>query len=411
MKKTILDLKAAFTLPVLVVALGYFVDIFDLTLFSMLRAQSLTSLGVPPEQLVDVGIKLLNAQMLGMLVGGLAWGVLGDKKGRLKVLFGSILLYSVANILNAFVTTIPQYEILRFISGVGLAGELGAGITLISEILPKNIRGLGTTIVASIGVAGAVVGGVFVEYFSWRSCFIIGGILGLLLLFLRFKVHESGFFQLRTQQDSHTWGSLRFIFSNKIRIKKLLFCILLGTPIWYVAGLLMTFAPELAKELGVDGAITSSRAIAVSYLGLAFGDFFSGAFSHIVQSRKKSVAAFLTMTAFFITLLFLTTSGRGEFYYYFLCLLIGIGAGFWAMFVTIAAEQFGTNIRATMATSIPNFVRGSVVPMTLLFKYLKSDWGFIPSMVTVGILVFILSGLSNFILEETFHKDLNYLEK
>lgn len=405
------DLKKAFTFPVLVVALGYFVDIFDLTLFSMLRNQSLTSLGVSPENLVDVGISLLNSQMLGMLIGGLLWGVLGDKKGRLKVLFGSIILYSTANILNGFVQTIPQYQILRFISGLGLAGELGAGITLISETLPKNIRGLGTTIVASIGVAGAVFGGFFVEFFDWRICFIIGGGLGLALLFLRFKVHESQLFRPQEKELDHTWGNLVFAFKSFERVKKFILCILLGAPIWYVAGLLMTFAPELAKILEVDAVITSSRAIAISYLGLAFGDFFSGAFSQVMQSRKRSVLFFIFITVIFITLLFTTTAHKDQFYYYTICFCIGLGAGFWAIFVTIAAEQFGTNLRATMATSIPNFVRGSVVPMTLLFKYLKEIYGFKTSMIAVGILVFTLSIVATLFLDETFHKELDYLEK
>jgi len=402
------DFKKVLTLPVLVVALGYFVDIFDLTLFSMLRTKSLTDLGLKDEQLIDVGIRLLNAQMLGMLIGGLFWGVLGDKKGRLKVLFGSILLYSLANIANAFVQTVEQYEILRFISGIGLAGELGAGITLISEILPKGIRGLGTTLVATIGVAGAVFGGIFVEYVEWRGCFIVGGVLGLLLLFLRFKVHESSLFENKT--TGHEWGSLRVAFFSGQRIRKFFLCIFLGAPIWYVAGLLMSFAPELSKELGVAAEITSSRAIAISYLGLAFGDFFSGAASHLLESRLKSVRIFMAITVLSIVLIFTTTHGAGEFYYYLLCFLTGLGAGFWAIFVTVAAEQFGTNIRATMATSIPNFVRGAVVPMTLAFKFLKPDLGFISAMMVVGVVVFLLSLLSTFLLEETFHKDLDYLE-
>lgn len=404
------ELKQVFSIPVIVVALGYFVDIFDLTLFSMLRTQSLVSLGVPEEQLVDVGIRLLNTQMTGMLIGGVLWGVLGDKKGRLKVLFGSIILYSTANILNSFVNTVEQYQVLRFVSGLGLAGELGAGITLISELLPQRIRGLGTTLVASIGVAGAVFGGIFVEYFDWRACFMIGGLLGISLLFLRWKVQESSIFQ-KSDQGKENWGSLRFAFADFGRVKKFILCILMGAPIWYVAGLVMSFAPELSKELGVQDSILSSRAIAISYFGLAIGDFLSGALSQKLQSRLKAVRFFIIFTVIFLALLFTTVAGRGETYYYFLCLLIGIGAGFWALFVTVSAEQFGSNVRATMATSIPNFVRGAVVPMTLAFKFLKPDWGFTPAMISVGVLIFTLSWLSTFGLEETFHKTLDYLER
>lgn len=404
------DYKKILSVPVIVVALGYFVDIFDLTLFSMLRTPSLVSLGVPADQLVDVGIRLLNTQMIGMLIGGVLWGVLGDKKGRLKVLFGSILLYSLANILNGFVQSVEQYQALRFLSGLGLAGELGAGITLISEILPQKIRGLGTTVVATIGVAGAVFGGIFIEYFDWRTCFMIGGVLGILLLFLRLKVQESLIFK-KSNQGKEKWGSLRFAFSDLGRIKKFVFCIFMGAPIWYVAGLVMGFAPELSKALGVQESILSSRAIAISYLGLAIGDFLSGVLSQKLQSRLKAVRVFIFFTVAFLVLLFTTVAGCSETYYYFLCLLIGIGAGFWALFVTVAAEQFGSNIRATMATSIPNFVRGAVVPMTLAFKFLKPEWGFTPAMITVGAFVFALSLLSTFGLEETFHKTLDYVEE
>lgn len=404
--------KNFINMAVIVVALGYFVDIFDLTLFAMVRTQSLASLGIPIELQVEKGILLLNSQMAGMLLGGIFWGILGDKSGRIKVLFGSILLYSLANLLNAFVQDVPTYAFLRFISGIGLAGELGVGITLISESLPKTHRGLGTTLVATIGVLGAVFGGLMVEYIPWRFSYIIGGSLGLALLFLRFKVRESSLFN-RGKESGHSniqWGKFSTLFNNFERFKKFVLCIFLGIPIWYVAGLLMAFSPELSRELGVDGIITSSRSIAVSYLGLALGDFACGIFSQKIKGRLKAVLTFSIATMCFITLLFTTTKNHSSSYYYFLCFLIGVGAGFWAVFVTIAAEQFGTNIRATVATSVPNFVRGAVIPMTLSFKYFKNDFGLVNSMVIVGVVVFALNILATLILPETFHKDLEYFE-
>lgn len=396
---------------IIVVALGYFVDIFDLTLFNMVRVNSLKSLGVSDKDLVDVGVLLLNSQMTGMLLGGLFWGVFGDRKGRLSVLFGSIILYSAANILNAFVRDIPQYVILRFISGLGLAGELGAGITLIAEILPKEIRGMGTALVAAIGVFGAVLGGLVVEFTPWRGAYIIGGLLGLSLILLRMKVMDSDLFMHKKKNHAHAqWGSLRYLFSDFVRVKKFLYCIGIGVPIWFVAGLLMAFSPELAQAMGVQDPITASRTIAISYLGLGIGDFLSGYISQFLKSRKKTIQIFKASCFVVVCLILFSTSGRGEVYYYSLCFLVGLAAGYWAIFVTTAAEQFGTNLRATVATSVPNFVRGAVIPMTLLFKSLKGGIGIMPAMALVGVIAFVIGTVSSFLIPESFHKDLDYIE-
>ena len=397
-------------IPILVVALGYFVDIFDLTLFNMVRITSLKDLGVPAVQLVDTGILLLNTQMIGMLLGGILWGILGDKKGRLQVLFGSILLYSVANIGNAFVTSIPLYALLRFISGVGLAGELGAGITLISEILPKEKRGMGTALVASIGVLGASFGGVMVEHFNWKTCYIIGGVLGLTLLFLRVKVCESSLFAKAQTNNQIRFGDFKMLFQSHVRFFKFLKCILVGIPIWFVAGLVMAFSPELAKELQITGEITAARSIGITYLGLSFGDFLSGALSQFLKSRLKSMIIFQVLLLISIIGLFTTAKGQTPHFYYSFCFNIGLFAGFWAVFITIAAEQFGTNLRSTVATTAPNFVRGAVIPMTLVFKILKLHYSLVTSMSIIGSIVMILAIWSTINLEETFHKDLDYFE-
>jgi MFS family permease len=404
-----------FSPAVLVVALGYFVDIFDLTLFNMVRVQSLESLMVPKEKIIETGILLLNFQMAGMLLGGIFWGILGDKKGRLNVLFASILLYSAANIANAFVGNIFWYAVLRFISGLGLAGELGAGITLIAELLPKEKRGLGTTLIATIGVFGATLGALIVEHFNWSTCYIIGGSLGLLLLFLRVQVSESPLFKNQKDQFSDKnphiqWGNFLSLFQSKKQFLRFYNIVIIGVPIWFIAGLVMAFSPELAQEIGVIGSISAAKSIGFSYLGLGVGDLLSGLLSQKLRSRKKSILFFLIITVVFLFGLFTLTPNRSSEFFYVLCFFIGVGAGFWAIFVTVAAEQFGTNLRATVATCAPNFVRGSVIPMTLLFKYLKPQFGIELAMIYVGVLVFTLALISLFHLEETFHKDLTFLE-
>jgi MFS transporter, putative metabolite:H+ symporter len=393
---------------VIVVALGYFVDIFDLTLFGMVRVPSLIDLGLSGDELTSVGILLLNTQMAGMLAGGLLWGILGDKKGRLQVLFGSIILYSLANLLNGFVQTIPQYIILRFLSGLGLAGELGAGITLVCESLPTSRRGLGTALVATIGVLGATLAGIIVETCHWRTAYFVGGSLGLALLFLRIKVSESTLFDQSKKEAHIRWGDIRQLFNKRGRF---LACILLGVPIWYVAGIVMSFSPELARSLAIGEEVTAARAISISYLGLAFGDLFSGLLSQFLRSRKAALFIFYVLTIISLAVLFATTTGQGAMYYYSVCFAIGIGAGFWAIFVTVAAEQFGTNLRATVATSVPNFVRASVIPMTLSLKSLMPLIGTLYAMIAIGVIVFIIGLLALASLKETFHTDLHYFEE
>jgi putative MFS transporter len=404
------DRAILFNLTVVVVALGYFVDIFDLTLFNMVRRQSLLDIGIPESELIDKGLFLLNTQMIGMLLGGIFWGQMGDRRGRMSSLFASIILYSVANLLNAFVQNFEQYVVLRFIAGIGLAGELGVGITLVAELLPKNKRGLGTAFVATIGVLGAVLGGIFVEIFTWRTCYIIGGVMGLLLLLMRVSVKESELFHKVKSHEHVRKGNFFDLFKTWKSSKKFITCTLIGVPIWYVAGILMPFAPELGKNLGVTDPLLSSRAIAITYLGLALGDFLSGVLSQALHSRKKALAYFQLSCLFLIILLMFTVGGQGHLYFYFLAFWIGVGAGFWALFVTIAAENFGTNLRSTAATSIPNFVRAGVFPMSLLLAPLKQHLEYWQATLVVGLVVFAIALIGTYYLRETFSEDLEYLE-
>ena len=395
---------------VVVAALGYFVDIYDLLLFSMLRIKSLKDLGVTdPVELMSKGALLLNMQMGGMLVGGILWGVLGDKKGRLSVLFGSIIMYSVASVLNGMVTTLEQYAALRFLAGVGLAGELGAGITLVAEVMPKDSRGWGTSIVAAVGISGAVVGYLVSEMTHWRIAYYVGGGLGLALLVLRVGVVESGLFKKAVHEHPNR-GDFFFLFSSPQRFFKYLRVIAIGLPLWYLVGILITFSPEFGREFGFAEAPNPGKAVALCYAGLAVGDLLSGMISQWFRSRRKAVALFMLLQVAG-TALYFTLGRRDLDTFYRLCVLLGLAGGYWAMFVTIGSEQFGTDIRATVTTTVPNFVRGAVVPMTSSFVFLKPALGVSGSGMLVGLVVFVLAAWALWGMEETFHKDLDYLEQ
>ncbi len=402
--------RRVFSLPVIVAALGYFVDIYDLVLFSIVRVPSLQSLGLSGKELTDYGVFLLNMQMAGMLIGGIIWGVLGDRKGRLKIMFGSIFLYSVANIANGMVSSLPSYAALRFIAGVGLAGELGAGITLVSEVLHTSIRGYGTMLVASVGVSGAILANMIAKAYDWQYAFIIGGILGLLLLITRIRVAESGMFKAMNENTGIGRGRMLALFTDRGRFFRYLNSILIGVPIWFVVGILITFSPEFARSFGTTGQVSAGNAVMFCYLGLIFGDLSSGLLSQVLKSRKKVVLLYMLLTIGAVALYFLQGSRSPEFFYG-VCLALGFSVGYWAIFVTVAAEQFGTNLRATVATTVPNFVRGMVVPITLLFQYFKPNLGLERSAITVGAMCTIAAFFALASLEETFHKDLDYFEE
>jgi len=403
-------IRSAFNFTVLVAALGYFVDMYDLVLFGIVRIESLTALGITGDELATKGVFLLNMQMIGMLIGGIIWGILGDKKGRLSVLFGSIALYSVANIANAFVTNVPGYAVARFFAGVGLAGELGAAITLVSEILKKESRGYGTTIVASVGIMGSVTAGFVGGHFSWQWAYIFGGFLGLVLLALRAKMLESGMFKSVQSNMGIKRGDFLSLFTNRARFLKYMRCILIGLPTWFVVGILIILSPEFSVLLGVKGTVSAGNSIMYAYSGLVVGDLLSGFSSQLLKSRKKIILVFLLLTALFVVV-YLRSSGMEVSTFYALCFVMGISIGYWAVFVTIASEQFGTNLRATVTTTVPNFVRGAVVLITLSFSALKSPFGLVGAAYIVGFATIAIALTALYFMEETYHKDLDYLEK
>jgi len=404
--------RSVFNIAVIVAALGYFVDIYDLLLFTIIREPSLHSIGISDDNMIAASTRIINWQMTGLLIGGVVWGVLGDKKGRLSVLFGSILLYSVANFANGYVQTTEQYAWARFIAGIGLAGELGAGITLVSELLPKEKRGIGTSLVAGLGLSGAVV-----AYFvykltnDWRLCYKIGGGLGISLLLLRISVVESGMFK-QVQLKNVSKGNYLMFFTNGKRFKKYLLAVLTGLPVWFVIGILINLSNRFAVELYGDKTLESGRSIMYGYIGISVGGIAIGLLSQYLKSRKKALYIFYGLTVL-SCILFFSPLNNSNAFMYAVCLLLGFSVGFWSIFVTIGAEQFGTNLRATAATTIPNIVRGALPLMNLLFVDLFQcnwKWGLVPSGIITGIIVISLTITASLFIEETFHKDLDYLE-
>ncbi|MDF2448545.1 MAG: major facilitator superfamily transport protein [Bacteroidota bacterium] len=409
---------------VIVAALGYFVDIYDLLLFGVERFDSLNE--ILPEQYPGIsdsvkkslnliyGKLLLNWQMAGMLFGGIFWGILGDKKGRLSVLFGSILVYSIANILNGMVHDTHTYMVLRFISGFGLAGELGAGITLVSESMSKEKRGYGTMIVATVGVFGAVVAGFMGEVITnWRHSFFLGGAMGLALLVLRIGVFESGMFSAIKAENAVKKGDILQLFSSQKSIVKYLCIIFVTVPVWYVMGTLVLFSPELSEMMGLpEKSVSAGRSIMFAYAGITVGDIASGLISQLLRSRKKALALFLSLTTLG-TIFYFLYGGISVFVFYSIVTFIGFATGYWAVFISTASELFGTNIRATATTTAPNFVRASTILISLLLNLVISVFAVDKLLATkiTGAIIIGIGFIALYYLEETFAKDLNYVEE
>ena len=394
-----------------VAALGYFIDVFDLWLFSNFRVASLTSLGFSPKEVTEIGAWLINWQQGGLLLGGFIWGVMGDKRGRASVMFGSILLYSVANILNAFVTSAEQYAVLRFITGIGLAGEIGAGITLISEILPSHRRGYGTTLVTALGVSGAIFAALAGKYLDWRTAYLVGGVLGLMLLFLRFMVHESGMFAHMSNSDpSIKKGSLRLLFGSWERVARFFSCILLGVPIYLCYGILVTFSPEIAQSIGITEPLKVADVMFLGSIGLTVGDVFAGLLSQKMQSRKRPILIFAVLSAA-CSMFIATGVPQNALQYSIICGVMGLFCGSWACLITMSAEQFGTNLRATVTTSVPNLIRGSAIILTTSFIWLKNTYSMPISIWVLSAGIYVLLAIGMFFLKDTFHRDLNFYER
>lgn len=405
---------------VVIAALGYFVDIYDLVLFNVVKKESLEYLGLSGSLLHDYDISLFNWQMTGMLIGGLLWGIMGDRRGRIQVLFGSIILYSLANLANAFVTGTTSYAICRVIAGIGLAGELGAGITLVVESMDKEKRGWGTMIIVTFGALGGVaarlvgVSGTWIattlslNLQAWQVAYIVGGVLGLLLLVLRVGAFESGMFRTMKEHAVRK-GDFFQLFSNSQRTMKYIASVAIGLPIWFVVGVLINQSHDIAKYIGVDGDVKVADSVMWSYIGLSVGDLFSGALSQLLRSRRKVIFIYLLILAACVVI-YLFRHDVSLAWFHFMCCMLGASTGFWALFVTVASEQFGTNLRSTVTNTAPNFVRGATVPITLSYKSLIPLVGVGFAALSVGLICILLSGLATWYVSETFSKDLDYFE-
>jgi len=396
-----------FSLPVIVGALGFFVDIYDLLLYNIVRKPSLQSLGLDAGRVLTTGENILSIQMIGILVGGIAWGIMGDKRGRKSVLFGSILLYSLASLGTGMVATVNQYMLLRFIAGVGLAGELGASITLTAEILPKEKRGIAAAVIATSGVMGTIVAYfIYNRFHDWRLCYYLGGAMGLLLLVLRLRFLESEMFE-QVKKTNIRRGNFFMFFTSRERLLRYLRGVLIGLPVWYVIGILVTFSDQFAKEFGLD-ELDPGKAVMYQYAGLAFGDLAAGIISNLIRSRKKTLLLFYGMMCVFVTVYFLFHSTTSLFY--LTCTALGFASGLSVLYITMAAEQFGTNLRAAAAISIPNVVRGFLPLIILLFKGLRTFTGFVAGGWITGIIILTTGFVAAIFTRESFGKDMNFLE-
>lgn len=392
---------------VLAAGLGFFVDAFDIFLFNIYRIPSLKELGLTGDELSNAGEWLLWMQMAGMMLGGILTGIIGDKRGRVSVLFGSIVLYSLANIANAFVDSVAAYAAIRFLAGLGLAGELGAGITLVGESMTKERRGYGTILVATLGAFGAVCAGLAGDVLHWRTAFAVAGGAGLLLLFFRVRSMESGMFK-RAQQASTRHGSFRHLFSDGQRTWRYLACIAMGVPIWYSVGLLITLSPELAASFGVD-TWSLPKAFTLFQVGICAGDLGTGLLSQWLRTRRRVMLGGMVLAIAATALYFgAFSSGAGS---YPACFLMGLGCGYLSVFATATAEHFGTNLRVLVTATVTNFMRGSVTLMIPLHQLLKTTaLGSAGALVLIGALVWSLALFSAWRLPETYGVDMDRVE-
>jgi putative MFS transporter len=396
-------------LIILVASLGYFVDIYDLVIFSIVRVESFKDIGIPESAMRTKGEFVINMQMAGLLIGGFIWGMIGDKYGRLKVLFGSILLYSLGNIANGFVQDINTYAIIRFIAGIGLAGELGAGITLVSESMGREKRGYGTMIVAGIGVLGAAAAFFVAKHFNWRNAYFVGGGMGLLLLLMRIGLFESGMFR-NVSESNAPKGKFSMIFRKKERFLRYIYCLCIGLPLWFVVGILITQAPEFGKALGATDSLSAGKGIMFAYIGLSIGEVIAGFIAQMTKSRRLSILLFHIVSVV-VVFIYLNSTGITPEKFSYLAFFMGLSVGYWASFVTVASEQFGTNLRATVTTTAPNFVRGALIPTTILFEFFVHRYNIITAAYIMMVLLTVIAIFAVSQLKESFNKDLNYIEE
>jgi hypothetical protein len=247
------------------------------------------------------------------------------------------------------------------------------------------------------------------ELFDWRTCYYIGGALGLTLLLLRMQVKESVLFK-QVKQAGVKRGDFLMFFNNKERALLYLRCIMIGIPAWYIIGVLVTFSDQFGKEFGIEG-IDPGKAIMYQYMAIAFGDLTAGLLSKLLNSRKKALFVFYGITTLFLGLYFGLRGGGSAQNMYWLCAGLGFGTGFSVIYITMSAEQFGTNLRATAAVTIPNMVRGALPLIIILFKGMRNWTGsYVTGAVLTGALLMLIAVYAAIGIRETYNKELDFVE-
>lgn len=408
MRKPFCSFSAKEVKMIILAAAGYFVDIYDLLIFSSERVESLEEIGVPVQNMKSVALMLQNYQMAGLIAGGFIFGMLADKLGRVRVLFASILLYSFANLGNAFVTTVPVFAAFRFIAGLGLAGELGIALSWISESLQRNQRTIATMIVSAIGLCGGITAAIVSSLLHWQTSYIIGGLMGLLLLGFRITVQESELYK-KTKHESLQKGNLIQLFSNKSQMARFTLCVLSGAPSFIFMSIYVTLAPEFATAFNITGKISVSHAIMVYLIAFTVSDILCGLLSRMLQQRKAALLIYVMIQTLAVGFFFLVPPITSTDLY-MRCVFLGFSVGYWGILITNSLEQFGTNIRATVATSTSNLIRGITIPATIVFSLVASSLGIIASGMIIGFSLIAISVISILLLEDKFENDLNFAE-
>ena len=394
-------------LPIILVAgLGFLVDVYDVLLFAILRVPSLKDLGVSSASTLEVGVGLLNAQMVGLILGGIVWGVIGDRKGRKAALVGSILCYSVASILNSFITDVSQYGVLRFVTGFGLAGEVGAAMTIAAEVTPARYRTYGTAAVSLMGVFGSVLASAVGSAIQWRTAYFIAGVAGLALLCIRIKMNETALFEKAKAKSEGIAREGLLLLARPKKLLKILRCVLVALPLFFVFGVLVTFAPEIMPN-SAEAAVLVAKIAAFYSIGEALGEAVCGVTSQLLKSRKKAILLFQVCALILTVLTIRSTTDV----YVLLCLPLGFFVGYWAIAITTTAEQFGTNVRSTVTTVVPNLMRACHIPINLLFSALVKAHGTSTAVIALAVGSYLLAFISLFLMEETFARDLDFLEQ
>jgi MFS transporter, putative metabolite:H+ symporter len=381
---------------------GYFIDIFDLVLFSTLRISSFEELKITDPTYWTV--VFFNLQMTGILVGGIFWGKMADIKGRSWSFMGTILVFSIANIINGLTSSLTVYGICRFIAGFGLAGEMGSGIALICEKVPDEKRSLYLGFVSSLGCIGAVLSGWLGDIVYWRYLFIGSGFAGILLTLLRKNLLEPDLFR-KTATLNIPRGQWKTLFQSPPDLIRFILLIFLGIPMWYIIGILWSFSTEMTSTIGLN-IFTSGQAILWGYVGVWMGDMLMPFVSQFLKSRIFTIQICLIMMLLGVIYLF-QFQPHSLLSFQLTHIFLGFTIGYWAVYATLCGESFGTNIRALTSTSLPSLIRFSSIPMMIIYQYGR-DENELNIALGMGLTVLCISMITTYFIKDTFQKDIDF---